>query len=596
MAARPYTDLKTCVRVLRLTRDYWPHIAGILLLSLLGPALALLYPLPLKIAVDSVLGSHPIPGFVKALLPETVRRSETALLVVACVLLVAIAFATQLQKLGMSLLSNYAGELLVFDFRAQIFRHVQRLSLSYHDAKGTADSSYRILRDASCIQDLVIDSLVPLLNAGVLFAGLLYVTARLDLVLALVALTISPFLFLFSLLYRGRLRTQWRDVKNVESSVMSIAQEVLGTLRVVKAFAREEHEQARFVRQSGEGVQARLHLAYLQRQLAFLIGLTMAGGQAVVLFIGMRHVHSGVLTLGELLMVMAYLRRLYDPLRASTQKGAFLQASLASAERVFSLLDQVPDVVERPDARPVSRAMGKVAFCDVYFGYVKDHLVLHGISFEVRPGARVRILGPSGAGKTTLMSLLTRFYDPTAGRILLDGVDLRDYKLSSLRNQFSIVLQEPVLFSTSIGENIAYARPGVGHEEIVKAARAANAHEFITALPQGYDTKVGERGMSLSGGERQRIALARAFLKDAPILIMDEPTSSVDLRSETAIMEAMERLMRNRTTFLIAHRPSALKSFDSVVQIEGGRIVAVTSETPLTTPQPQMVLKGDARP
>ena len=573
MANTFYKDLLTCRRLLGYTRDYWRHFTGIIVLSLLGPVLALLYPLPLKIAVDSVFGSHPLPAFVRALLPARALASTTAVLIFAAGLVVAIALLGQLQRLGTSYLCSYTGERLVLNFRAQMFGHVQRLSLSYHEAKGAADSTYRILRDASSIQEILIDGLIPLFSAGLLLAGLLYITARLDRTLILVALGISPFLILFSRHYRGRLRSQWRELKDVESSVMSSAQEVLATLRVVKAFGGEEQEQQRFVRRSNKGVKAKMHLAFLQRQLNFLVGLTLAVGQAVVLFIGMRHVQSHVLTLGELLVVMTYLRRLYDPLKTSTQKAADLQSALASAERVFHLLDEAPDVAERPNARPLSRAEGRVSFCDVSFGYAKDRPVLQGISFEVQPGTGVHILGASGAGKTTLMNLLIRFYDPTAGSILLDGTDLRDYKLADLRNQFAIVLQEPVLFSTSIAENIAYADTRASREEIVRAAAAANAHDFIVNLPQGYEAKVGERGMCLSGGERQRIALARAFLKDAPILILDEPTSSVDVRSEAANMEAVERLMRNRTTFIIAHRLSTLKRCDQLVGIEGGRLV-----------------------
>jgi ATP-binding cassette, subfamily B, bacterial len=271
--------------------------------------------------------------------------------------------------------------------------------------------------------------------------------------------------------------------------------------------------------------------------------------------------------------VMGYLGLLYGPLNELSNSKATLQGALASAERAFSLLDKVPDVVERPDALPLVRASGTVAFRDVSFAYREDHRVLHDVSFEVYPGTRLGISGKTGAGKTTLMSLLTRFYDPTVGQVLLDGIDLRDYKLADLRNQFAIVLQEPVLFSTSVAENIAYARPEASKEEIVEAAKAANAHEFVVGLPRGYETEVGERGMSLSGGERQRIALARAFLKDAPILILDEPTSSVDTNTEAAIMEAMERLMRGRTTFMIAHRLSTLANCDARLQIEDGRVV-----------------------
>jgi ATP-binding cassette subfamily B protein len=274
---------------------------------------------------------------------------------------------------------------------------------------------------------------------------------------------------------------------------------------------------------------------------------------------------------------MAYLTRLYEPLRNIGRKAASLQTYLAGAERAFSLLDEAPDVPERPDARPLSRASGSVAFDHVSFAYEEERLVLHQLSFQIPPGSRVGFAGKTGVGKTTLVNLLTRFYDPTSGRILLDGVDLRDYKLADLRNQFAMVLQEPVLFSSSIAENIAYARPGAEFAEIVAAAKAANAHEFIIGLPKGYDTLVGERGMRLSGGERQRISLARAFLKDAPILILDEPTSSVDVNTEAVIIEAMARLMHRRTTFLITHRLSSLKHCDLLLVLEDGRVATRTN-------------------
>ena len=308
-----------------------------------------------------------------------------------------------------------------------------------------------------------------------------------------------------------------------------------------------------------------------------MVGLIIAIGTAAGLFIGVLRVRTGALTLGELLVVMAYLAQLYEPLKTFSKKIADLQAALAGAERAFALLDELPEVVERPNARPLWRAAGNIAFGDISFSYDGNRPALRGISFEVPAGTRVGIAGPTGAGKTTLVSLLMRFYDPAAGRILLDGVDLRDYKLADLRNQFTMVLQEPVLFSASIAENIAYARPEATQKEIEEAAKAANAHEFVLNLPEGYETLVGERGMCLSGGERQRVSLARAFLKDAPILILDEPTSSVDVSTETSILEAMDRLMRGRTTFMIAHRPNTLENCDVVVLIKHGRVVSVRS-------------------
>ncbi|HKZ78300.1 MAG TPA: ABC transporter ATP-binding protein [Pyrinomonadaceae bacterium] len=548
------------------------------MLSLLSTPLTLLTPLPLKIAVDSVLGSEPLPEFLNTFLPVTIPYSSTAMLVFATSMLVAIAILGQLQELGNSLLRTYTAEKLVLDFRARLFRHVQRLSLSYHDLKGTSDSTYRIQYDTSAIQYIAIDSVIPFITASFTLVSMLYIIFRLDWQLALVALAVSPVLFTVARIYRRQLRHQSRQVKKLESAALSVVQEVLTALRVVKAFGQEDREQERFVFRSDEGVRARISLSLTEGGLSLLLGLTTAIGTAAVLFIGVRNAQAGALTLGELLLVMGYISQLYSPLKTISRKIASLQSHLASAERVFALLDEATDVFEKPDAQSIPRARGTVELRNVSFSYDGAQSVLADISFNVPAGTRVGIAGKTGAGKTTLVSLLTRFYDPTTGQIFLDGVDLRNYKLTDLRNQFSIVLQEPVLFSTSIAENIAYARPDAGKKKIIKAAKAANAHEFIVGLPDGYDTLVGERGMRFSGGERQRIALARAFLKNAPILILDEPTSSVDMATETGIMEAMERLIHGRTTFMIAHRLSTLENCDVLLVLEDGQLVDVTSD------------------
>jgi len=440
MAAPSYTDLTLYRRLLRHAQPYGPHIVGIFLLSLLSSPLALLTPLPLKIAVDSVIGSHPLPGFLDALLPATITRSDVAVLVLAAGLLVAVTLLSQLQELASSLLRTYTGEKLVLGFRTQLFRHVQRLSLSYSDSKGTSDSTYRIQYDAPAIQSIAIDGVIPFISAGFTIAAMIYVTARIDWQLALVALTVSPVLFLITRVYRRRLRRRSREVKKLESSALSVVQEVLAAIRVVKAFGQEDREQERFARRSSEGMRARIHLAFVEGGFGLLVGLTTAIGTSAVLFIGIRHVESGVLTLGELLLVMGYLAQLYAPLKTMSRKAASLQSHLAGAERAFSLLDEAPDVAERPQARPLARASGAVAFRSVSFAYDRDFPILHDISFEIPAGTRLGIAGATGTGKTTLVSLLTRFYDPTAGQILLDGVDLRDYRLSDLRSQFAIVL------------------------------------------------------------------------------------------------------------------------------------------------------------
>ncbi len=573
MAAARNSDLYLCGRLLGQARPYWRHIVGIFLLRLLSSPLGLLGPLPLKIAVDSAIGDHPLPRFLEPLLPAGVAHSPTAALTLAIAILVGLALVRQIHGLASSLLYTFTGEKLVLDFRARLFGHVQRLSVAYHDMSGTTDSVYRIQYDAAAIQYVSLDGIIPFVTSGFTLAAMLYVSIRIDWQLALVALAVSPGLYFVSQASRRLWRAQSREIKTMESSAMAVVQEVLSAVRVVKAFGREDHEQRRYVRRSTEGMRARIRLGLAEGRYSLAIGLITAVGTAAVLWVGVWHVRAGALTLGSLLLVMSYLGGLYEPLRTIGKKASSLQGYLASAERALAILDHAPDVVDRPDARPLRRTSGAVTFRHVCFTYEAGHPILHDISFDVPPGTRVGIAGRTGAGKTTLLSLLTRFYDPISGQILLDGVDLRDYKLADLRNQFAIVLQDPVLFSTSIRENIAYARPEATEDEIVKAARLANAHDFIIGLPDGYETRVGERGMRLSGGERQRISLARAFLKDAPILLLDEPTSSVDLKTESAILEAMERLMRGRTTFIVAHRLSTLGNCDCRLELENGCLV-----------------------
>jgi ATP-binding cassette, subfamily B, bacterial len=573
-------------RLLHQVWPYWPYVVGIFLLDLVATPLALLGPVPLKIAVDTVVGSQPLPSLLRALLPDPATHSKLLLLVVAAGSLVFIAFLTHLQALGSYVLRTHTGEWLTLHFRALLFRHVQRLAFAFHDARGTADTIYRIQYDAPSVQWLTIHGAIPLLTSAITLLSMLYVTARLDWQLALVAMSIIPFLMAIPKIYDCRMRGQYTSVKELESSSLGIVHEVLTALRVVKAFGREDHEQERFVAQSTAGMGARMRLAFAESAFGLLSNVITAIGTALVLYIGVRSVLVSRLTLGELLMVITYLTQLYGPLNAIGDKIIGLQTYVASIKRAFELLDEVPDVAERPQARPLKRATGAIEFRGVGFAYDRENLVLDGVSFAIEAGTRLGIAGRTGAGKSTLMSLLMRFYDPSRGQILLDGVDLRDYKLAELRNQFAIVMQDPVLFSTSIAENIAYGRPGASFQDIVTAAKVANAHDFIVALPNGYDTLVGERGLRLSGGERQRIALARAFLKDAPILILDEPTSAIDVATEALIMEAMQRVMAGRTTLMIAHRLSTLEVCDARLVIEHGRLVEATGNIQMNVRQP----------
>ncbi len=565
-------DVRVLGRLLEQARPYWLHLAAILALDLLATPLALLAPLPLKLAVDHVVGAAPLPAPLDRLVPAGVQTSRLALLAVVAGLQVAILLLLHLRELAWYVLRARAGEGVTLAFRTQLFRHAQRLSLAFHDRRGTADSIYRIQWDAPSIQWLTIDGLIPFLAALAMLAGMVAVIGWIDLQLALVALTVAPILFVLSRAYDRHTRQRYHRVKELETGALGVVQEVLGALRVVKAFGREESEQQRFLERSAAGVQARVRLSVMEGWFGLLVNLTTAAGAAVVLFIGMKNVLAGTLTLGALLAVLSYLAQLYRPLETISRQVASLQDSMAGVRRALELLDQVPEVKERPRARPLRRAAGAVEFRNVTFGYERQP-VLRDVSFRVAPGARVGIVGPTGAGKSTLVSLLTRFYDPAGGQILLDGVDIRDYRLADLRGQFAIVLQDPVLFSTTIRENIAYGRPGAALEDIQAAARAANAEAFIAALPDGYDTVVGERGMTLSGGEKQRVAIARAFLKDAPVLILDEPTSALDARTEALVLDALRRLMQGRTTLIVAHRLSTIRHVDFLLVLDGGRLL-----------------------
>jgi ATP-binding cassette, subfamily B, bacterial len=563
-----YSDWALFKRLALEARSYWPHILGIFLLSILSAPIALLAPMPLKIVIDNLIGGRPLPAWM----PHIAGRSPVTLVALATGLLISVTLLTYLQGSGTWLLQTYAGEGMVLGFRAKMFAHVQRLSLAYHDTRGTADSTYRIEHDAPSIQFLTVNGIIPLIASVSTLLGLMYVTARLDRAVALIALGVSPILFLLTHVFRDRLRRRWSGVRELESAANAVVQEVLSSMRLVKSFGREEHEHARFLHRSTHRMRELLRVAFLQGGFDLLIGITIGVGGAATLYIGVMHLRSGALSLGDLTLLMAYVTQLFEPLKAISRKLADLQGALASAERAFSLLDQETDVTDRPSARPIVRARGAVRFENVGFAYGTGPAVLNSISFDAPAGIRVGIQGPSGCGKSTLVSALTRLYDVSSGAVYLDGVDIRDYRLADLREQFAMVLQDSVLFSCSIAENISYGRAGASAEEIVRAAQLANAHEFIMNLPESYNTRCGERGLQLSGGERQRISLARAFLKDAPILILDEPTSAVDAGTEVLVMEALERLMRSRTTFLIAHRLNTLDSCDLRLELRKGRL------------------------
>lgn len=570
---RKYGDFDLYKRLLQMARPFWSSLVGLFFLSLLAAPLALLMPVPVKIVVDHVLGDQPLPGWLDTVLPSAWSATPAALLWTATIATVVIAFLVQIQDMALWLGRTWVGRKLVVGLRTRIFDHLQRLSLGWHYREGSADSLYRLQFDAPSIESVAVEGLIPFATAFVKVVVLTIAVMQIDWVLALIAVLGGPALFGITELFRGRLRRRWSAVRERESAALQVVQESLGAIRVVKAFGQEDRERGRFKGHADDGVDAAMKAVWAHGFFDVVVGLVVGIGGAAILYVGAQHVISEQITLGELLLVLAYLAQLFHPLREVGTRVAAIQGALASAERVFAILDEVPDVQERPNAKALPRCEGRFAFKDVTFGYIPENPVISDVAIEIPAGSKVGIAGRTGSGKSTLLSLLPRFYDPQQGHVVLDGHDLRDLKLSDLRQQYGIVLQEPVLFNTSVRENIAYGRPGATEAEIVQAAKDAAAHAFITELEHGYDSVVGERGMSLSGGERQRVSLARAFLRNAPVLILDEPTSALDTGTESEVMDALERLMKGRTTFMIAHRLTTLASCDIRLEVSEGKVL-----------------------
>jgi ATP-binding cassette subfamily B protein/subfamily B ATP-binding cassette protein MsbA len=551
-----------------------PVAAGLALL-VGSSAAALLQPWPLKLVIDCVLGSEPPPALLAS-------ASRPALLGV----LVAVVIGLQIVVGALAMLgTNFvirAALRMVFRLRCALFEHLQKLSLSFHDATKVGDSLYRVAWDTYAVQTLLNNAIVPATTATLTLVGIAVVMALRDWRVTVAALAIAgPLVMLIRRLDRPMTRYSLR-VHERESEVSSRVQEALIAIRAVQAFAREPLERERFERQAAASLHANLHLTLLQTGSQMVVSVLMAVGTAAVLWLASRRALEGALTPGDVVLLAAYLVMLYKPLETLAYTAVAIQGAAAGARRVLALLDVRPDVTDAPGAAPLpGRAFGGLAFEHVTFAYGAGEPALRDVSLDVRPGEVVAIIGASGAGKTTLASLVVRFYDPQAGRIALDGYDLRTLTLRSLRENVALVLQDPIVFGATLRENIAYGRPAATAEDVERAARAANAHEFIAALPEGYATVVGERGVTLSGGQRQRVAIARAFLKDAPVLILDEPTSALDAENERAILEALARLMKGRTTLIIAHRLSTIRHADRIVVLEGGVVVEQGTHTEL---------------
>jgi ATP-binding cassette subfamily B protein len=558
-------------RVLRYLRPYWKLAFGSVIITVASVVASLLTPWPLKLLVDNVLGGQPVPPILAGL-SLTGGRDRTVLL---ALVIFGGLFVTLMVNI-LDVLENYVNTKLNLsmglDFRGDLFQHAQRLSMTYHDQRRSGMLIYLINYQCSAASGLIM-AVPPLAQSALTLVGMFWITLLIDARLALLSMTVVPLLYLSVGYYIKYIQPRLLQVKGMEAETIGIIHEALTMIRVIVAFCREGYEYRRFRDQGVRAVDARVNLTVRQTMFSLAVNMTTAIGTALVLGYGAYHALQGRLSVGQLLVVMSYVAAVYKPLEAISTTIGSLQDQIVSLQITFDFLDTEPDIQDVTGAHTFVRPWGRVTFKNVHFSYAGRVGTLKGINLEVRPGQKIALVGPTGAGKTTLISLIPRFYDPSHGRIEIDGVDIRKMTLKSLRQSVSLVQQEPLLFSDTISNNIRYGRLEASMEEIVAAAKAANAHDFIMGLPEQYETVIGERGAKLSGGERQRISVARAFLKDAPILLLDEPTSSIDSRTEAVILDALDRLMEGRTTFMVAHRLSTIRDADQILVVNHGRIV-----------------------
>lgn len=542
------------------------RIAWALLQVFLIAAFELLKPWPLQIVIDNALGGKPFP--IAAL-----SSSPVKLLLLACVGMVVVHFGAGV----LTLLHNYTairiGQDMVNDLRGALYAHLQRLSLAFHSRQRVGDLLYRITADSFAVQTMIMNGALPILSALVLLAGMLVILFPLDPALTVLALTVVPVLFALIALFNRKIVEIAGDVRATESRVYSLVQWAMSSIKLVQAFTKEEEEHRRFMGASRESLQATLRLYSWQTLYSGTVNLVIAAGTAIVVFAGAQAVISGTLSVGQLIVFISYLAQLYAPINQITQSWGLIAGARVGARKIFEILDTEPDLEDGTQNFPQSGARGEVAWSRVDFRYRADTPILTGIELKVPAGTKIAVVGPTGAGKSTLLGLLPRFYDPSAGSVAIDGIDVREYALRSLRNQIAMVLQPPLIFPLSARDNIAYGRPGAGDAAIEHAARLARIDDLIASLPAGYDTLLGESGASLSEGEKQRITIARALLRNAPILILDEPTSALDVTTEALVMAGIEGLMAGRTTFVIAHRLSTVQRCDRIVVLRGGVIV-----------------------
>ncbi|MDD2710784.1 MAG: ABC transporter ATP-binding protein [Verrucomicrobiae bacterium] len=540
-----------------------PIVSG-LLFVLLTNVVNLLKPWPLKVIVDNVLGDVPVPDFF--------GRIHHGILPLAllCGSLVAIHLLWGMLNLASNYLQVKIGLKALARVRCDLFAHLQRLSLRFHDARNSADSMFRVSYDAQAIQTIFNRGFSTLFSVFATLFMTVGVMLWKDWQLTLLALTIAPVLLYTIYFFADRIRRESTAISESESALSSRTQEGIAGIRIIHAFGREDYELNRFEEQCLKSLHSNLKLTFTSVSSALVVGTLMGAGTAAMIYLGARHVMEGQLTVGDLLVFISYLGMLYEPLQSLSYTAWALEGAAAGAQRVFEILDTPEDVRDKPDARALTTCRGRIEFERIAYGYDAPRLVLKDISLTIDPGQTAAFVGATGAGKTTLLSLIPRFYDPNSGTVRMDGADLRDLRKKSLREQIGMVLQDTMLLSGSIADNIGYGRLQASRREIERAGEAARVGEFVNHQPHGYDTQVGERGVRLSVGQRQRIGIARAFLKNAPVLLLDEPTSALDPGTESEIMQTLRELMKGRTTVIVTHRIATVHSCDRIFVLDNG--------------------------
>jgi len=561
------------IKITRLLRPYWHQLAVAFVAILAESATDLLEPWPLKIVFDYVFGSKQMPGWMAAVLSRTTGLDRVAVLNFAAAAVLLIAAVSAVSTYAEKYLTTSVGQRVMHDLRLTLYNHIQRLSLSFFAEQKTGDLIVRMTSDIDAVQDFVSSALLGILVNCLTLLGMLGVMFYLDWRFTLISISVAPALFLVVYSFTRRIKTNARAVKKKEGEIASVVQESLSSVRLIKAFAREDYESRRLDEKSLESVEMALLARSVKAKLAPFVELIVAAGTCLVLWYGARLVLSGQISPGALIVFILYLGKMYKPMRDLSKMTDTVSKAQVGFERIREVLRTESQVRDLPGARRAPAFRGRVEFERVSFSYDSEHPVLRDVNLSVEPGQFIALVGPTGGGKTTLMSLIPRFYDPTSGRVKIDGMDIRSFTLKSLRDQISYVLQETYLFRAAVWENIAYGKPSASRAEIVRAARLANAHEFITHLPEGYDTVIGERGETLSGGQRQRITIARAIIRDTPLLLLDEPSSGLDAESEELVFEALARLMEGKTSVVIAHRLATVMRAERIFVVEDGSIV-----------------------